>query len=87
MSISTIAGAQSRKNNWDLFTEWVTSTNNRLYVGWFGMSDDPLSAGSNYLFHYCLRWQHPPVDIDGIREPVSGSLMYGKQHHLRCRCA
>jgi hypothetical protein len=25
----------------------------------------------------------PPVDIDGIREPVSGSY-YSKQHHLRC---
>jgi hypothetical protein len=25
----------------------------------------------------------PPVDIDGIREPVSGSLLYGN-NNLRC---
>ena len=24
----------------------------------------------------------PPVDIDGIREPVAGSLLY-KQYHIR----
>ncbi|HBY77447.1 MAG TPA: photosystem II q(b) protein, partial [Cyanobacteria bacterium UBA11148] len=22
---------------WDRFCEWVTSTENRLYVGWFGV--------------------------------------------------
>ncbi|MEM6503655.1 MAG: photosystem II q(b) protein, partial [Cyanobacteria bacterium P01_C01_bin.89] len=22
---------------WNQFCEWVTSTNNRLYVGWFGV--------------------------------------------------
>jgi photosystem II P680 reaction center D1 protein len=26
----------------------------------------------------------PPVDIDGIREPVAGSLMYGKHHYWCC---
>ena len=76
MSISTIAGAQSRKNNWDLFTEWVTSTNNRLYVGWFGVLMIPtlLAAAICFITAFVAA---PPVDIDGIREPVSGSLMWG----------
>ena len=76
MSISTIAGAQSRKNNWDLFCEWVTSTNNRLYVGWFGVLMIPtlLAATTCFIVAFIAA---PPVDIDGIREPVAGSLMYG----------
>ena len=39
-------------------------------------SDDPYAACSNYLLHRRLH-RCSPVDIDGIREPVAGSLMYG----------
>ena len=28
--------AQRSRSNWDEFCAWVTSTDNRLYVGWFG---------------------------------------------------
>ena len=82
MSISTIAGAQSRKNNWDLFCEWVTSTNNRLYVGWFGVLMIPclLAATICFITRICrrttgrYRW-HPRT---------SRRLPHvGKQHHLR----
>ena len=38
-------------------------------------TDDSYVVG-NYLFRRRLR-RCPPVDIDGIREPVAGSLMYG----------
>ncbi|MEH2161324.1 MAG: photosystem II q(b) protein, partial [Nostoc sp.] len=24
-------------NVWDRFCEWITSTNNRIYIGWFGV--------------------------------------------------
>ena len=27
---------RSGASAWNQFCEWVTSTNNRLYVGWFG---------------------------------------------------
>ena len=77
MSISTLAGSQSRsKNNWDYFCEWVTSTNNRLYVGWFGVLMLPtlLAAAICFITAFVAA---PPVDIDGIREPVAGSLLYG----------
>ena len=76
MSISTIAGAQSRQNNWDLFCEWVTSTNNRLYVGWFGILAIPALLAATICFITAFV-AAPPVDIDGIREPVSGSLLWG----------
>ena len=76
MSISTIAGAQSRKYNWDLFCEWVTSTNNRLYVGWFGVLMIPTLLAATICFIIAFVGA-PPVDIDGIREPVAGSLMWG----------
>ena len=30
--------SQQRSNNaWEQFCNWVTSTDNRLYVGWFGV--------------------------------------------------
>ena len=63
-------------SNWERFCQWVTSTDNRLYVGWFGVYDT-LLINSNNLFYTRLFIAAPPVDIDGIREPVSGSLMYG----------
>lgn len=62
--------------SWEQFCEWVTSTNNRLYVGWFGTLMIPtlLAAAICFIVAFVAA---PPVDIDGIREPVAGSLLYG----------
>ncbi len=61
---------------WARFCGWVTSTENRLYIGWFGVVMIPtlLTATSVFIIAFIAA---PPVDIDGIREPVSGSLLYG----------
>jgi len=61
---------------WERFCAWVTSTENRLYIGWFGCLMIPtlLTATSCFIIAFIAA---PPVDIDGIREPVAGSLMYG----------
>ncbi len=61
---------------WEQFCQWVTSTENRLYVGWFGVLMIPtlLAATACFVIAFIAA---PPVDIDGIREPVAGSLMYG----------
>ena len=61
---------------WEQFCQWVTSTDNRLYVGWFGVLMIPtlLAATACFVIAFIAA---PPVDIDGIREPVAGSLMYG----------
>ena len=75
---STILSPRSNplKDTWDSFTDWVTSTNNRLYVGWFGVLMIPtlIAATTCFIVAFIAA---PPVDIDGIREPVAGSLMYG----------
>ena len=65
-----------RRSTWDDFTAWVTSTNNRLYVGWFGVLMIPCLLAATICFVTAFV-AAPPVDIDGIREPVSGSLMWG----------
>ena len=61
---------------WPQFTEWVTSTNNRIYVGWFGVLMIPclLAATTCFIIAFIAA---PPVDIDGIRKPVAGSFLYG----------
>ena len=63
-------------NVWERFCSWITSTENRLYIGWFGVVMIPclLTATCCYIIAFIAA---PPVDIDGIREPVAGSLMYG----------
>ncbi|KAL5067324.1 hypothetical protein RYX36_018211 [Vicia faba] len=54
----------------------ITNTENRLYIGWFGVLMIPtlLTATSVFIIAFIAA---PPVDIDGICEPVSGSLLYG----------
>jgi len=54
----------------------VTSTENRLYVGHFGVLMIPCLIAATTAFIIAFIGA-PPVDIDGIREPVSGSLLYG----------
>ena len=58
------------------FRNWVTSTENRLYIGWFGTLMIPalFTAATCFIIAFIAA---PPVDIDGIREPVSGGLLYG----------
>jgi photosystem II P680 reaction center D1 protein len=64
------------KDTWDSYLNWVTSTNNRLYIGHAGVLMIPclLAATTCFILAFIAA---PPVDIDGIREPVSGSLMWG----------
>ena len=67
---------QGLLSGWSEFCEWVTSTNNRIYVGWFGVLMIPclLAATTCFIIAFIAA---PPVDIDGIREPVAGSFLYG----------
>ena len=72
----TTALRKSGSSSWTQFCEWVTSTDNRIYVGWFGVLMIPclLSATICFIVAFIAA---PTVDIDGIREPVAGSLIYG----------
>jgi hypothetical protein len=58
---------------WEQFCEWITSTNNRIYIGWFGVLMIPTLLAATICFIIAFI-AAPPVDIDGIREPVAGSL-------------
>jgi len=70
--MNTTIGGGSKGFFWERFCAWVTSTNNRLYVGWFGCIMIPTIATATIV--YVLAFvAAPPVDIDGIREPVAGS--------------
>ena len=61
---------------WKSIITTVLSTSNRIYIGWFGILMFPLLSISTlaFILGYIIA---PPVDIDGIREPVAGSLLYG----------
>jgi photosystem II P680 reaction center D1 protein len=62
--------------SWGKVVSYILSTSNRLYIGYFGLLVFPLIAVSSltFIIGFLLA---PPVDIDGIREPVSGSILYG----------
>ncbi|GKA99335.1 photosystem II protein D1 [Tanacetum coccineum] len=74
--VSSISRRRESESLWGRFCNWITSTENRLYIGWFGVLMIPtlLTATSVFIIAFIAA---PPVDIDGIREPVSGSLLYG----------
>merc|ERR1719498_278453 len=61
---------------WSQFASKICSTSNRLFIGYFGIVMFPLLIIGT-LTYVCSVAVAPPVDIDGIREPVSGSLLYG----------
>ena len=61
---------------WGYPIGFLLSTANRLYVGWFGTFMFPV-LGLACIAYITAFIFAPPVDIDGIREPVAGSLLYG----------
>jgi photosystem II P680 reaction center D1 protein len=63
-------------NLWARFNGWVTSTDNRIFIGNFGVLLIPCLSVAAIVFVLAII-AAPPVDIDGIREPVAGSFLYG----------
>ncbi len=61
---------------WERFCQWVTSTDNRLYIGWFGLVMIPTLSTAAIAFIIAFI-AAPPVDINGWGEPISGSLLGG----------
>merc|ERR1712060_915446 len=69
---NTSNGTNSLFTWWGFVTSFILSTSSRLYIGWFGVLMFPLIAVSTiaYITAFILA---PPVDIDGIREPVTAT--------------
>lgn len=61
---------------WESFCKWITSVDNRIYIGWFGVLMIPtlLVAVTCFVLAFSVA---PPVDMDGIREPIAGSILGG----------
>jgi photosystem II P680 reaction center D1 protein len=74
--MTTALQRRESESLWDRFCDWVTSTENRLYIGWFGIIMIPTLLTATICFIIAFIGA-PPVDIDGVREPVSGGLLYG----------
>ncbi len=73
---NTLKHDTSAYNWWYYVIGFLLSTANRLYVGWFGTLMLPLIGLATIAYTTAFIFA-PPVDIDGIREPVAGSLLYG----------
>ncbi|HBE17738.1 MAG TPA: photosystem II q(b) protein [Cyanobacteria bacterium UBA11149] len=74
--MTTALGKSTSHYLWSNFCNWITSTKNRLYIGWFGVLMIPSILTGSIVFILAFI-AAPPVDIDGIRETVSGSLLSG----------
>lgn len=61
---------------WDRVCAWITSTQRRLYIGWFGVLMIPTLLVATIVFLLAFI-AAPPVDMEGIRAPVMGSLLDG----------
>jgi len=74
--MTTSLNYSSQPSAWERICNWITSTENRLYIGWFGVLMIPTAITATIVFVLAIL-AAPPVDMDGIREPISGSLLYG----------
>ena len=61
---------------WERFCRWVTSTENRFYIGWFGVIAIPTMCTAATVFVIALI-AAPAVDVDGFGHTISGSLLDG----------
>ncbi|MGD1867527.1 MAG: photosystem II q(b) protein [Phormidesmis sp.] len=61
---------------WERFCRWVTSTENRIYIGWFGVLAIPTLSTAAIVFVLAII-AAPAVDMNGTGQLVSGSLLAG----------
>jgi len=76
MQISRGSNVSNSKSLWSVILGSLLFSGNRLYIGWFGILMFPLLFVGAVVYIVAFI-SAPPVDIDGIREPVSASLLGG----------
>jgi photosystem II P680 reaction center D1 protein len=74
--VSTLGELTQRHLSWEQFCQWVTSTENRIYIGWFGVLMIPTLSTAAIVFIIAFI-AAPPVDMSGTGELLSGSLLDG----------
>jgi hypothetical protein len=60
------------------FCGWITSTENRLYIGWFGCLMFPLLTATCYIIAFIALLQLTSM------ESIVGFIIIRKQHHQWC---
>ena len=65
----------SNSSFWGTFYRFILSISNRIFISWFGILMFPLLSVAS-IFYILGFLCAPTVDIDGIREPVAGPLLY-----------
>ncbi|MGD1906432.1 MAG: photosystem II q(b) protein [Leptolyngbyaceae cyanobacterium] len=68
--------ATPKVHPWERFCRWVTSTENRIYIGWFGILMIPTLSTAAIVFVLAFVLA-PAVDINGTGHLMSGSLLDG----------
>nr|MDJ0568950.1 photosystem II q(b) protein [Pleurocapsa sp. MO_192.B19] len=48
--MTTTLSTRETRGTWENFCQWVTSTNNRVYVGWFGVLMIPTLLAATTCF-------------------------------------
>ncbi|KAM3202392.1 hypothetical protein P3L10_030016 [Capsicum annuum] len=81
--MTAILERRESESLWGRFCNWITSTENRLYIGWFGVLMIPtlLTATSVFIIAFIAA---PPVDIDGIREIQKRSNVCMREKRYSC---
>ena len=79
---ATIA-SRSNTNLWNDFCSWVTSTNNRLYVGWFGVLMIPCLLVATSVFGWVV-----PLSPSALSVGVGVADLSSRVSALsRCSCS
>ena len=75
-NIPTVLDRLEEIDPWERFCQWITSTNNRIYIGWFGVLMIPTMLTASIVFIIAIAVA-PPVSWDAVGTPVAGSLIDG----------
>lgn len=70
------AGALNPLSLWERFCRWVTSTDNRIYIGWFGIIAIPTLSTAAIVFILAII-AAPAVDMEATGHAITGSLLDG----------
>jgi hypothetical protein len=82
--MTAISETRESTSLWGRFCIWITSTKNHLYIEWFSVLMIPtlLTTTSVFIIAFIAA---PPVDIDGICDPVTLAKLPDPGSESECR--